>query len=121
MIVLSSPLVFRWRSQIVKLALQRRLPTMISVFTSFPKVGGLLAYGPNLPAMFMRAVSYYRPHSVGSKTQRPAFERPSKFRLSRMRRPPLLQASPFRSRCSRAPTRSFNRQASQLNFRFPPY
>jgi hypothetical protein len=32
--------------------LQARLPT-ISLFNSYPKVGGLMAYGPHLASMFV--------------------------------------------------------------------
>jgi putative tryptophan/tyrosine transport system substrate-binding protein len=46
-VVLSSPLILNQRSQIADLALSIRLPT-ISIFTSFPKVGGLMAYGPHV-------------------------------------------------------------------------
>jgi putative ABC transport system substrate-binding protein len=80
-IVLSSPLFFRWRSQIVDLALQQRLPT-ISVLTSFPKVGGLLAYGPNLPAMFIRAATYIDRILSGTKPGDLPIQRPSKFTLA---------------------------------------
>jgi putative ABC transport system substrate-binding protein len=57
MIVLTSPLIFNQRSQIADLALKQHLPT-ISLFSIYPTVGGLMAYGPNLPSMFKRAASY---------------------------------------------------------------
>ena len=57
LVILNSPLIFNERSRIVDLALKTRLPT-ISLFNSFPKVGGLMAYGPNLASMFKRAASY---------------------------------------------------------------
>ena len=56
-IVLTSPLIFNQLSHIADLALKGRLP-MISIFNSFPKVGGLMAYGPNLLSMFKRAAGY---------------------------------------------------------------
>ena len=56
-VVLSSPLIFAQRLQIAELALKAGLPT-ISPFTLFPKVGGLIAYGPNLLDMFRRAGAY---------------------------------------------------------------
>src|SRR5262249_19389997 len=51
MIVLTSPLIFNQRSQIADLALKARLPT-ISGFNIYPKVGGLMAYGPDFPSIF---------------------------------------------------------------------
>ena len=56
-IVLSSPVILRERLQIASFALIRRLPT-ISLFTLLPRSGGLIAYGPNLPGMYSRAVTY---------------------------------------------------------------
>ena len=46
MVVLSSPLILNQRTQIADLALKARLPT-ISLFNFYPRVGGLMAYGPN--------------------------------------------------------------------------
>ena len=52
-ILLSSPLVFVASKQIGELALAKRLP-LISLFAEFPKVGGLIAYGPNVDELFRR-------------------------------------------------------------------
>src|SRR5262249_44007175 len=52
-VVLSSPLILNQRSQIADLAIRAGLPT-ISLFTLFPRSGGLMAYGPNLPDMYRR-------------------------------------------------------------------
>jgi putative ABC transport system substrate-binding protein len=67
-------------SQIADLALQTRLPT-ISLFNSFPKVGGLMAYGPNLASMFKRAASYVDRILSGAKPGELPIERPTKFEL----------------------------------------
>jgi putative tryptophan/tyrosine transport system substrate-binding protein len=80
MVVLSSPLILNQRSQIADLALSIRLPT-ISIFTSFPKVGGLMAYGPNLESMFKQAASYMGRILSGAKPSELPIERPSKFEL----------------------------------------
>jgi putative tryptophan/tyrosine transport system substrate-binding protein len=56
-VILSSPLIMGARVHIAELALNARLPT-ISLFTLFPKIGGLMAYGPNLPEMYKRAAYY---------------------------------------------------------------
>jgi putative tryptophan/tyrosine transport system substrate-binding protein len=46
-VLIQSPLVFVSLRQIAELALSKRLP-LISLFGEFPKVGGFIAYGPNL-------------------------------------------------------------------------
>ena len=79
-VILTSPLISNQRSQIADLALKTRLPT-ISLFNSFPKVGGLMAYGPNLAAMFRRAASYVGRVQAGANAGELPIERPSKFEL----------------------------------------
>jgi putative ABC transport system substrate-binding protein len=80
MIVLTSPLIFSQRSQIADLALKARLPT-ISLFNNYPKVGGLMAYGPNLPSMFKRAAIYVDRILSGANPGELPIERPTKFEL----------------------------------------
>jgi putative tryptophan/tyrosine transport system substrate-binding protein len=80
MIVLTSPLVFNQRSQIADLALEVHLPT-ISGFNFLPEVGGLMAYGPNLPSMFKRAASYVDRILSGANSGEIPIERPTKFEL----------------------------------------
>jgi putative ABC transport system substrate-binding protein len=77
-VILSSPLINAQREQITSLALQMRLPT-ISLFTLFPRSGGLMAYGPNLPDMFKRAGTYIDKIVKGAKVSDLPIERPSKF------------------------------------------
>jgi putative tryptophan/tyrosine transport system substrate-binding protein len=80
LVVLTSPLIFAERSRIADLALKTRLPT-ISPFNSFPKVGGLMAYGPNLASMFKRAASYVDRILSGVNPGELPIERPTKFEL----------------------------------------
>ena len=80
LVILTSPLIFNERSRIADLALKTRLPT-ISLFNSFPKVGGLMAYGPNLASMFKRAASYVDRILSGANPGELPIERPSKFEL----------------------------------------
>jgi putative ABC transport system substrate-binding protein len=80
LVVLSSPLIFNQRSQIADLALSSRLPT-ISIFTPFPKVGGLMAYGPNLGSMNKQAAGYISRVLSGANPGNLPIERPSKFEL----------------------------------------
>ena len=78
--VLSTPLIFGQRSQIADLALKNRLPT-ISLFTLFPRSGGLMAYGPNFPEMWKRAATYIDRILKGTEAGELPIERPSKFEL----------------------------------------
>jgi putative ABC transport system substrate-binding protein len=80
MIVLSSPFINGQRSQIADLALETRLPT-ISLFTTFPRSGALIAYGPNLTDMYRRAATYVDRILKGAKAGELPIERPSKFEL----------------------------------------
>jgi putative tryptophan/tyrosine transport system substrate-binding protein len=69
-ILLSSPLVFGSSKQIGELALSKRLP-LISLFSEFPKTGGLLAYGPNTGEMFKRCGDYVAKILHGAGDARP--------------------------------------------------
>jgi putative tryptophan/tyrosine transport system substrate-binding protein len=79
-VILSSPLINAQRSQITSLALKMRLPT-ISLFTLFPRSGGLMAYGPNLPDMYKRAAAYIDKILKGAKPADLPIERPTTFEL----------------------------------------
>jgi len=79
-VVLSSPLIFAQRLQIADLALKTRLPT-ISLFTLFPRSGGLMAYGPNFPEMWKRTATYVDRILKGAKAGDLPIERPSRFEL----------------------------------------
>src|SRR5262249_11368756 len=80
LIVLTSPLIFNQRSEIADLALKARLPA-ISVFDAFARVGGLMAYGPNLASMFKQAAGYVARVLSGSNPGELPIVRPSKFEL----------------------------------------
>jgi putative ABC transport system substrate-binding protein len=80
MVVLSSPLINGQRSQIVEWALKTRLPT-ISLFTQFPRSGGLLAYGPNLADLYKGAAIYVDRILKGAKAGELPIQRPIKFDL----------------------------------------
>jgi putative ABC transport system substrate-binding protein len=79
-ILLSSPLVFNYSKQIGQLALAKRLP-LISMFAEFPKLGGFIAYGPNLVAMFRRVGNYVGKILHGAKPDDLPIQRPEKFDL----------------------------------------
>ena len=78
--MLSSPLINQQRSQIADLALKIRLPT-ISLFTSFPESGTLMAYGPNLQELYKRAPIYVDKILKGAKPGDLPIERPTQFNL----------------------------------------
>jgi putative ABC transport system substrate-binding protein len=80
LVVLSSPLIFVELSKIANLALDARLPT-ISLFNSFPKLGGLMAYGPDFPSLFSHAGSYVGRILAGANPGELPIQRPTKFEL----------------------------------------
>jgi putative tryptophan/tyrosine transport system substrate-binding protein len=80
MVVLSSPLINGQRSQIVEWALKVRIPT-ISLFTQFPRSGGLMAYGPNLADLYKAAATYVDRILKGAKAGELPIQRPIKFDL----------------------------------------
>jgi ABC-type uncharacterized transport system substrate-binding protein len=80
MVILSSPLIFRERAHIADLALKTRLPT-ISLFNSFPRFGGLMAYGPDFPSIFRQAAGYVGRVLEGAQPAELPIQRPTKFVL----------------------------------------
>lgn len=80
LVLLSSPLIFLQRQHIADLTLSARMPT-ISLFTSFPKVGGMMAYGPNFPSLYKQAASYVARILAGANPGELPVQRPNKFEL----------------------------------------
>jgi putative ABC transport system substrate-binding protein len=80
LVVLSSPLIFTQRSHIADEALNARLPS-INLFNSFPKVGGLMAYGPYFPSLFTQAAGYVARILGGANPAELPIQRPTKFEL----------------------------------------
>lgn len=80
LVLLSSPLIFLQRQRIADLTLSARMPT-ISLFTSFPKVGGMMAYGPNFPSLYKQAASYVARILAGANPGELPVQRPNKFEL----------------------------------------
>jgi putative tryptophan/tyrosine transport system substrate-binding protein len=80
LVVLSSPLIYQHRSQIGSIALNARLPT-ISLFNTFPKEGGLMAYGPDFPAIYTQAAGYVAHILAGANPGELPIQRPTKFEL----------------------------------------
>ena len=79
-IALTAPIIFMNRARIAETALKHRL-ALISVFSTFPDAGALLAYGPSLAGMFRQAAGHVDRILRGAKPAEIPIERPTKFEL----------------------------------------
>ena len=80
LIVELTPFTGENRKQIVELAAQHRLPTLIET-RGFVDIGGLMSYGPSLLAMFRRSAHYVDRIFKGAKPADLPVEQPTKFQL----------------------------------------
>jgi putative ABC transport system substrate-binding protein len=78
LIVLLSPTTNYYREKIVSLAAKGRLPAMYGV-SEYVTVGGLMSYGPSLPALHRRAAYYVDRILKGAKPTDLPVEQPMKF------------------------------------------
>jgi putative ABC transport system substrate-binding protein len=81
LLVLSTPLVNTYQKRIADCALGHRLPAMM-LFTGFAAHGGLMAYGPNLPATYRQIGSFVGKILQGAKPEALPVERPMKLELT---------------------------------------
>jgi putative ABC transport system substrate-binding protein len=72
--------VYGYSKQIAELALAKRLP-LICLFPEFAKLGGFMAYGPNLDDVFRRSGGYVGRILHGAKPSDLPIQRPDKFDL----------------------------------------
>jgi len=79
-VVVVDPLTVRYREQIVELAMKNRLPAMYG-FREFVDVGGLIAYGVNLPYLCRRAAIYVDKIVKGANPADLPVEQPTRFEL----------------------------------------
>ena len=79
-VLLSSPGVFGQMTKIAEFATEKRLP-LISLFDEFPRVGGFMAYGPNLPDSFQKCGNYAGRILQGAKPGDLPIVRPERFEL----------------------------------------
>jgi len=79
-LALTAPVVFRTQARLAELARQNRLPS-ISPFSTYPAAGGLIAYGPDFPAMWVQLAHYVDRILKGASPGDLPVERPSKFSL----------------------------------------
>jgi putative tryptophan/tyrosine transport system substrate-binding protein len=80
LIQLSSPLIRQASRLVADFAINHRLPA-ISMFRTFAEAGGLMAYGPDLPAFFGRSARYVDRVLKGAKPGDLPIELPTKFEL----------------------------------------
>ena len=80
LIQLSAPIIQQLQPRVAKFALDNRLPA-ISMFSSFPDRGGLMSYGPDLPAFFWRGGAHVDKILKGTKPADIALEQPSTFEM----------------------------------------
>jgi putative ABC transport system substrate-binding protein len=78
--VLDDTAITRQRDQVVKLAAAHGIP-VVSRYKDFAEAGGLLAYGPNLPAVYRRAAHYADKLLKGGKPADLPLEEPAQFDL----------------------------------------
>jgi putative tryptophan/tyrosine transport system substrate-binding protein len=78
--VVPDPLSSSSRAAINTLALGRRLPTMYA-YREYVQAGGLIAYGPSVPANFRRAAEFVDKILRGAKPSDIPVEQPTKFDL----------------------------------------
>ena len=79
-LVLSSPLFGGNPQFIADLAIRRSIPT-ISLFPDVAREGGLLAYGPDIQALYRQAGTIARKVLNGAKAAELPAERPTRFQL----------------------------------------
>jgi putative tryptophan/tyrosine transport system substrate-binding protein len=80
LVMLSSPLIAANVRKEAELAILHNLP-VITLFSDFPRAGGLIAYGPNLLGAFRDAGGMVAKVLQGRKPADLPIQRPSKFEL----------------------------------------
>ena len=78
--IIGSAFFYNVRGQIAELAVRHRLPTAWP-WREGPGAGGLLSYGPNLPAAWYRAAVYVDKILKGAKPADLPVEQPTTFEL----------------------------------------
>ena len=76
-----NPIFYTERARICRAARARRLPSMFNR-VEYPRAGGLLSYGPNVPEMYRRAAAYVDRILQGANPATLPVEQPSKFELA---------------------------------------
>jgi putative tryptophan/tyrosine transport system substrate-binding protein len=79
-IVMPSPMLFTEQRNIVGLATKYRLP-LIAMAREFAELGGLMAYGANIPDLFRRSAVYVDMILQGTRPADLPVQQPTKFEL----------------------------------------
>ena len=77
---ITEALIYSSRERIVAFSQQQRLPGVFE-FSEFARAGGLLSYGPNLRAMYVRSAHYVDKILKGAQPGDLPMERPTMFEL----------------------------------------
>ncbi len=80
LILLADPLFTNQRQRLAAFAVEKRLPSVYA-YREFPEAGGLLSYGPSLPAFFRHAGLYVDKILKGAKPADLPIEQPTTFEL----------------------------------------
>jgi len=80
LVVMHQPLTFAHRKLIGKLAVEHRLPAVFGTREGADD-GGLMAFGPSMPAMFRRAAAFVDRILRGARPADLPIEQPTKFEL----------------------------------------
>ncbi len=80
LLLLSSPLVRARSAQLAEFTQKHRLPAL-SAFSEFPRAGGLMSYGPNVPGFYARAAVFIDKILKGSRVGDLALDMPRDFSL----------------------------------------
>ena len=81
LIVSSSPLFYAYRTRLVELAANHRLPTIYHQREFVAGSGGLMSYGPDFRDLFRRSATYVDKILKGAKPGDLPVEQPTKFEL----------------------------------------
>ena len=76
----ANPVTFAKRTEIASFTQSNRLPTMYHA-KEYVDAGGLMSYGPSVPAMYRRAATYVDKILKGAKPADLPVEQPTKFEL----------------------------------------
>jgi putative ABC transport system substrate-binding protein len=78
LIILPSPMMFYESARLAKVAKSQRLPAT-SMFAAFAEAGGMLAYGPDIPATLGQCAEMISKILAGAKPGDLPIQRPTKF------------------------------------------
>ena len=80
-LILSSPMVYSQRDRFGALVIEKRMPA-VSMFSEFVGAGGLMSYGPSVPAAAERCGTYVARILQGTKPGELPRDRPQTFELA---------------------------------------